>query len=158
MELASMLAGEPFTDHPRSVCPTIAALLRVYNDTLGDRERQDLFRYASAAVDTRQGYELQEHRARFAVAWARSKQLGRRRRFLFLRRPAAMPRNGTPIEVAEYVVETLENRRTRGSHTAMMGLLDWLIAMRPRTQVPDDRTAVARAAAGGHEFSLARLA
>jgi hypothetical protein len=21
MELASMLAGEPFTDHPRSVCP-----------------------------------------------------------------------------------------------------------------------------------------
>jgi hypothetical protein len=32
MELASMLAGEPFTDRPASVCPVIAAFLRTYND------------------------------------------------------------------------------------------------------------------------------
>ncbi len=32
MELASMLADEPFSDHPKSVCPLIAAFLRDYND------------------------------------------------------------------------------------------------------------------------------
>jgi len=32
MELASMLAGEPFSDHPDSVCPTIAGFLRAYNE------------------------------------------------------------------------------------------------------------------------------
>jgi len=32
VELASILAGEPFTDHPQSVCPVIGAFLRAYND------------------------------------------------------------------------------------------------------------------------------
>ena len=31
MELASMLAHEPFSDQQRSVCPVIAAFLRAYN-------------------------------------------------------------------------------------------------------------------------------
>ena len=53
MELASMLAGEDFTDRPASVCPVIAAFLRAYNDAIDDRRRQDLYRYASAAVGTR---------------------------------------------------------------------------------------------------------
>ena len=34
MELASMLAGEPFSDHPGSACPVIGAFLRAYNDGL----------------------------------------------------------------------------------------------------------------------------
>src|SRR5437660_7606877 len=62
MELASMLAGEPFTDHPRSVCPVIATVLRAYNDALDDGRRQDLYRYASAAVGTRGDRELRERR------------------------------------------------------------------------------------------------
>ncbi len=66
MELASMLAGERFTDHPRSVCPTVGALLRAYNDALGDGERQDLFNFAADAVGTRHGYDLEEQWARFA--------------------------------------------------------------------------------------------
>jgi hypothetical protein len=37
MELASMLAGEPFTDHPASVCPVIGSFLRSYNDSITDR-------------------------------------------------------------------------------------------------------------------------
>ncbi len=32
MELASMLAGEPFSDRPRSTSPVISAFLRTYND------------------------------------------------------------------------------------------------------------------------------
>ena len=55
MELASMIAGEPFTDRPRSVCRVIAALLRSYNDLVRDSRRQDLYRCASDVVGTRDG-------------------------------------------------------------------------------------------------------
>ena len=34
MELASMLAGEPFSDRPQAVCPVIGAYLRSYNDVV----------------------------------------------------------------------------------------------------------------------------
>ena len=53
MELASMLAGEQFSDHPRSVCPVIAMTLRAYNDGTTDARRQDLYRCASLVVGTR---------------------------------------------------------------------------------------------------------
>jgi hypothetical protein len=52
MELASMLAGEEFTDRPRAVCPVIATVLRSYNDAIDDIRRQDLYRYASESVGT----------------------------------------------------------------------------------------------------------
>src|SRR5947209_10781009 len=39
MELASMLAGEPFTDHPQTVCPVIGSFLRAYNDSIDDERR-----------------------------------------------------------------------------------------------------------------------
>src|SRR3954471_7129314 len=42
VELASMLADEPFNDHPRSVCPMIAGFLRVYNDRLPEPELDEL--------------------------------------------------------------------------------------------------------------------
>ena len=48
-----MLAGERFSDHPRSVCPVIAAFLRSYNDHVDDRRRQDLYDYAAQAVGIR---------------------------------------------------------------------------------------------------------
>jgi hypothetical protein len=129
MELASMLAGERFTDHPRSVCPTIAALLRAYNDALDCRSRQDLYRYASQAVGTRGSYELAEQRARFVLAWARSRQYGRRRWLKLLRRQTPPRRDAAPTEVAEYVLRSLDRRKTESSHVAMLGLLDWVIAM-----------------------------
>ena len=47
MELASMLAGEPFSDHPRCACPVIGSFLRAYNDSVDDDRRQDLYAYAS---------------------------------------------------------------------------------------------------------------
>jgi hypothetical protein len=40
LELASMLAGEPFGDQPRSVSPVIAAYLRTYNDGADDVSRR----------------------------------------------------------------------------------------------------------------------
>jgi hypothetical protein len=53
MELASMLADEPFSDQPQSACPVIGMVLRSYNDGLDDRRRQDLYAYASAVIGTR---------------------------------------------------------------------------------------------------------
>jgi hypothetical protein len=52
MELASMLAGERFTDRPIAVCRVIGSFLRAYNDVAGKR-RQDLYACASLAVGTR---------------------------------------------------------------------------------------------------------
>lgn len=53
MELASMLAGEHFDDHPRAVCPVIGMLARAYNDAIDDRRRQDLYTVAADLVGTR---------------------------------------------------------------------------------------------------------
>lgn len=53
MELASMLAGESFTDKPRCADPVIAAFLRAFNDRLGHARRQELRPYAAAVVGTR---------------------------------------------------------------------------------------------------------
>src|SRR5258707_15010742 len=52
VELASMLAGEPFSDHPETVCPVIAAFLRGYNDRLPDGELDELYPYAALVVGT----------------------------------------------------------------------------------------------------------
>jgi hypothetical protein len=63
MELASMLAGERFSDHPRSVCPVIAAFMRSYNDQVDDRRRQDLYDYAAQSVGTRGNRHTRRARA-----------------------------------------------------------------------------------------------
>src|SRR5215218_10011360 len=52
MELASMLAHEPFSDRARSVSPTIGAFLRTYNDGVDDVRRQDLYPVAAEVVGT----------------------------------------------------------------------------------------------------------
>ena len=74
-----MLAGEPFSDRPRSVCPVIAGFLRAYNDGLDDDRRQDLYAYAARAVDSRGSRELGARRRRMcaeraagSASWLRS--------------------------------------------------------------------------------------
>lgn len=64
MELASMLAGEPFSDQPRSVCPVIAAYLRAYNDGADDRSLRALYGAAARVVGTSAGLEVERARAR----------------------------------------------------------------------------------------------
>jgi hypothetical protein len=71
MELASMLAGEPFGDHPASVCPVIAAFLRSYNDHIDDGRRQELYRYAAHSVGTRADAGTEQVRAEMCLRWAR---------------------------------------------------------------------------------------
>jgi hypothetical protein len=128
MELASMLAGERFGDRPSSVCPVIGAILRVYNDNVDDRRRQDLYRFAADAVDTRRDYHSQRRRADAALAWAADRY---RSRGAKLRVPPDP--EGVRDEIAYYVVGSLVGRAwSRGrwsdeDHRAMVGLLEELI-------------------------------
>jgi hypothetical protein len=69
MEVASMLAAEPFSDEPRCVCPVIAEFLRTYNDYVDDARRQDLFAYASLVVDTRADARTERRRANECLDW-----------------------------------------------------------------------------------------
>ena len=77
MELASMLAGEPFSDHPACVCPVIGSFLRAYNDSVDDARRQDLYAYAARVVGSRAGAEVEHARAERLLEWA--SQLRQRR-------------------------------------------------------------------------------
>src|SRR4051794_3922101 len=55
VELASVLAGESFSDHPRAVSPAVAAVLRGYNDGLDAERRQDLKPLSTACVGSAAG-------------------------------------------------------------------------------------------------------
>lgn len=78
MELASMLGGEEFSDHPMSVCPVIAALLRAHNDSIDDDRREDLYAYASKVVGSRSSGAVQDARAGRLSEW--DKQVRQRQR------------------------------------------------------------------------------
>ncbi len=126
MELASMLAGERFGDRPPSVCPVIGAILRAYNDNVDDARRQDLYRFAADAVDTRRNYHAQRRRADAALDWAVARHASRGGTIL-----APPDPEGPRDEIGYYVVGALVGRG-RGcwsdeEHAAMIALLDELI-------------------------------
>jgi hypothetical protein len=70
MELASMLAHEPFTDRSPSISPTIGAFLRTYNDGVDDDRRQDLYSVAAAVVGTASSRSVERERIYRCLAFA----------------------------------------------------------------------------------------
>ena len=70
VELASLLAGERFSDRPACVCRVIAAFMRSLNDRLGHRDRQRLIPYARRAVGSRGGREQTRRRYEICLAAA----------------------------------------------------------------------------------------
>lgn len=122
-----MLAGEEFSDHPRSVCPIIAAFLRGYNDAVGEERRQDLYGYASEVVGSRRGAEVT--RARTTYLTERARQLrGNRRRW-----PVLGFLLGVSVEPSfrsdlSYAVRVLSDRGEQG-HTQALTLVDELLAI-----------------------------
>lgn len=52
MEYVSVLAGERWSDRPRSVCPTLAAMARAVNDRVSDGARQRLAPFAPDFIGT----------------------------------------------------------------------------------------------------------
>ncbi len=133
MELASMLAGEPFSDHPQSVSAPIASFLRRYNDMLDDRRRQDLYPYAARVVGTTSTREVELARVRRLMAWAdemwASRRWPLRCRLGGLRRSKA--RTNHPELAGSYAVRALP-RMSDATHAAALALVDELIAMGPR--------------------------
>ena len=74
MELASMLAGEGFTDAPPSVCPVIRDFLRSYNDRIDDERRQDLYACAAVVVGSRSTPCVERERLRLCAEAAHGTQ------------------------------------------------------------------------------------
>lgn len=50
MEYTALLAGEPFSDRPECVDPTLASILRGANDSLSDQERSELVPFLGRAI------------------------------------------------------------------------------------------------------------
>jgi hypothetical protein len=97
MELASLLAGEPFSDRPRCVDPVIGAFLRAFNDRLGHVRRQELRPYAAAVLHTADNRRVTRARRERCLRFAAGGEvpgLGTRARLaLLLGLPAALRPN-----------------------------------------------------------------
>ena len=125
MELASMLAGEPFSDQPRSACPALGAVLRAYNDLVDDGRRQDLYAYAARVVDTRGDRTLAAWRASQALAFF-DQAPPRRRARLVLRLARLFPAIRLSMLArasARYAKDSDDE-----SHAAALAMIDRLIA------------------------------
>jgi len=70
VELASLLAGEKFSDRPRCVCDVVAGFMRSLNDRLAHADRQRLIPYASRALGTDDGPGPARARRDLCLAWA----------------------------------------------------------------------------------------
>jgi len=125
MELASMLAGESFSDQPASVCPVIGSFLRAYNDSIDDERRQDLYAYASKIVGSRAGAEVQRSRAERLTAWGLELQQRRWTRLVprRLRALAWMPELDV---IGPQVVRAIATHDDR-SHAEALALIDELL-------------------------------
>jgi hypothetical protein len=137
MELASVLAGEEFSDHPRAVSPVIGCLLRTYNDTVDHDRRQALIPYAAAVVGTRgdRGGELR--RASRCVTWAVARGARLPRRCWRLRRLSRGRRDplGDGAAAARWALATLAPLRGPDV-VAVLELVDELIALGPAADAP----------------------
>jgi hypothetical protein len=132
MELASMLAGEPFSDHPQCVCPVIGSFLRAYNDSVSDKRRQDLYAYAAMVVGSRAGAEVQQARAERLSEW--SSEMLQRRWAWFVARPIGRMLSGLhkpPLRVdalGAYAVHSIR-KHTDETHAAALALIEELLAI-----------------------------
>jgi hypothetical protein len=139
MELASMLAGEPFSDHPAAVCPVVGSFLRAYNDSIDDERRQDLYAYAARVVGSRSSISVQRDRAERLADWAFEMQ--RRQwtsRYLPLARlrMASLRRQPSAHAVGTYAVRAIPKHSSE-THAEALALLDELLAMgTPSRHVP----------------------
>jgi hypothetical protein len=135
MELASMLAGEPFSDRPRCVDPVIAAFLRTYNDGIDDKRRQELYPIAAAAVGTRSVSSVQSERARMCLRWAQARHNAHRRgvRRLVPRRPllpdGRLGDDAAGTLAGRVAVKQATKRRVTGGHEAALAFVRELLAV-----------------------------
>lgn len=131
MELASMLAGEAFSDHPQSVCPAIAGFLRSYNDSIDDRRRQDLYPYAALAVGSRNTPMVERERARRLLAFSTRMERARGwSRFMFHSRlgPTVLQAQLDPETAGAHAAKSIR-KHTGQNHAQVLALIDDLLAI-----------------------------
>jgi hypothetical protein len=130
MELSSMLAGEPFSDRPASVCPVIAGFLRAYNDRVDDERRQDLYRFAAEVVGSRAAPDVEHARERRCLAWADELRRQRPRPLRWIARggSGAIDRRLGLDAAGTFAARSIRRHSDR-THAAALALLDELIAM-----------------------------
>ena len=146
MELASMLAGEPFSDRPQAVCPVIGAYLRSYNDVVDDDRRQDLYRYASEAIGTAGTAALRRRRAERCLGEIARlhDQRSRVRRWLSGRPELSLPGSSIELErVGMHLARALQRSGPDG-HARALALADELIEMGSAPERGDLRRAPSR--------------
>jgi hypothetical protein len=143
MELASMLAGEPFDDHPESVCPVIGSFLRAYNDRIDDGRRQDLYAYAAKVVGSLASPDVQQARAERLRAWAFELHCSPRlQRLVPARLRALVPT--LPVELVGSHAVCAIPRHDDGTHRQVLALIDELLTIgtgkQPTTQPLESQT------------------
>lgn len=142
MELASMLAGEPFNDRPQSVCPVIGSFLRAYNDRIDDRRRQDLYACAAKVVGSRASRDVEQARAERLRAWALELHWTRwLQRLVPARVLALVPR--APVELVGSRAVCAIPQHTDETHAEVLALIDELLTIgaggSPTTTAPPPR-------------------
>jgi hypothetical protein len=131
MELASMLAGEAFSDHPSSVSRSISAFMRTYNDLLDDERRQDLYSYAAKIIGTRGCENVEVARVDRLISWGDERWAQRSRRSVLdrIRRRLARAEPLTdPRSAAGYALHAL-GKLTNERHAAALALVDELMSI-----------------------------
>lgn len=124
-----MLAGEPFTDQPESVCPVIGSFLRAYNDLVDDNRRQDLYAYAAKVVGSTRSAAVERARADLLAAWALEMRQRRWTRWFLPRwlRGIGVERQ-PPVDVLGIHAARSVSRPSDGRHAAALALIDELLA------------------------------
>lgn len=141
MELASMLAGERFSDHPRSVSRPLASFLRGYNDLLDEKRRQDLYAYAARTVGTAGPSAVEDARVVRLIAWGDELWDRRASRSLLarLRRSRTRGERRRDAEPAgSYAVRAI-GKITDQRHAEALALVDELIGIGSHSE-PDLQT------------------
>ena len=127
MEVASMLAGEPFSDRPECVCPVVGAFLRACNDSIDDDRRH--YAYAAEVVGSRACSSVEQARVDRLNEWTEQRRRSSRPGRLlpnWLRAIALYPAWG---EVAGSVAARSIRRHNDETHAAVLALLDELLAI-----------------------------
>jgi hypothetical protein len=124
-----MIAHEPFSDHPLSVCPVIAGFLRAYNDAIDDERRDDLYRYAAQVIGTRDSALIERRRAACCLSFAQQCQGSRGWLIRSLRRIKVTAYPPPELHaVGAHAVKAI-GRHTDESHARALALVDEMCAI-----------------------------
>ena len=126
MELASMLAGDSFSDRPATASRVIAAFLRTYNDGIDDERRRDLYPLAALIVGTAGSRAVERERMSRCLEFARN--LG-----------AGAPTGRAAIGIATpeasgswAALAALRDGRSTEIHSRALGFVRELVAVGPK--------------------------